>query len=155
MKRLKLKFSILVVLVIGVFTVASGQKTRPGLSDASAVLKVMMLQQNAWNKGNLEGFMAGYWKNDSLLFIGKRGPSYGWEPVFKNYKKSYPDAEAMGTLQFQKLDIRMLSPRNAWVMGRWELTRKDKSLGGWFTLLVEKKAGQWVIVADHTSSDPE
>lgn len=144
---------LLMLLLISMLTPAFAQKFEATFKDARAVLQVMATQQKAWNEGNLEGFMAGYWRNDSLVFIGKRGPSYGWEPVMSNYRKSYPDAAAMGKLKFEKLDVRVLSKRNAWVMGRWELTSHDKTQGGWFTLLFEKIKGQWVIVADHTGSD--
>ena len=153
MKRLKLVLSVSIVLVISSITISKAQKSAPAFKDAQAVMKVMSAQQKSWNEGDLAGFMAGYWKSDSLVFIGKRGPSYGWEPVMNNYRKSYPDAAAMGQLKFDKLDVRVLSNRNAWVFGRWELTKEDKTVGGWFTLLFEKKNGQWVIVADHTGSD--
>lgn len=153
MKRLKLNLALAIVLIISAITYSYAQKPAVGFKDAQAILRVMNNQQKSWNKGDLAGFMAGYWNHDSLVFIGKRGPSYGWEPVMSNYRKSYPDAAAMGQLQFDKLDVRVLSTRNAWVMGRWELTKEEKTVGGWFTLLFEKKNGQWVIVADHTGSD--
>lgn len=155
MNRLKLLAFGAILLFINVLTPALAQKKKNGLSDAQAVLQVMMNQQKAWNQGKLEGFMEGYWKNDSLIFIGKRGPSYGWLPVMNNYRTSYPDTAAMGKLRFEKLEVRVLSKRNAWVLGRWELSKKDKTQGGWFTLLFEKIKGQWLIVADHTGSDPQ
>ena len=71
--------------------------------DIQAIRAVLSTQQNAWNNGNLEAFMDGYWRSDSLSFIGKRGINYGWQKTLDNYKKSYPDKAAMGTLHFDIL----------------------------------------------------
>lgn len=108
-------------------------------------------QEAAWSRGDLEGFMAGYWQSDSLRFIGSKGVSYGWKTTLSNYKKSYPDRESMGELTFTVISIEMLSKRSAFVVGKWHLTRKIGDLSGHYTLLWKKIGGKWYIVTDHSS----
>lgn len=120
-----------------------------------AIAQVLTTQTAAWNRGDIPGFMAGYWNSDSLVFIGKRGPTYGWQPTLDNYRKSYPDATQMGKLDFSQLHITPLSPESAQVVGHWHLARPGVAAGdlqGNFLLVFRRVGGQWVIVADHTSS---
>lgn len=118
--------------------------------DVNQVLINMKAQEESWNKADIEGFMLYYWKSDSLKFIGSKGITYGWQKTYDNYKKSYPTKEAMGELKFTILDTKQLSKTYIYVIGKWEL-KKDKPVGGHFTLLWQKINKQWVIVADHTS----
>jgi ketosteroid isomerase-like protein len=115
------------------------------------IAETMIAQQDAWNHANLEGFMAAYWKSDSLCFIGSRGLNYGWQTTLNNYQRSYPDAAAMGRFQFTNETIDVLDQNNAFVIGKWELFRTADTLSGHYTLLWKKKAGEWVVVADHSS----
>ncbi len=115
------------------------------------IAEVMIAQQDAWNQANPERFMEGYWKSDSLCFIGRRGLTYGWQQTLDNYKRSYPDASAMGRLQFTNEVIDVLDESNAYVIGKWELFRNSDTLSGHYTLIWKKKAGEWVVVADHSS----
>ncbi len=119
-----------------------------------AIAQVLTTQTAAWNRGDIPGFMAGYWHSDSLVFIGKKGPTYGWQPTLANYQKSYPDATQMGQLDFGGLRITLLGPAAAQVVGRWHLARPGVAAGdlqGYFLLVFKLIKGQWVIVADHTS----
>lgn len=121
-------------------------------SDArETILKRMNLQEKAWNTGNLEAFMEPYWKNDSLMFIGKSGITYGWQKTLDNYKRGYPDATAMGKLKFDILQTKKIATDSYFVVGKWHLTRSAGDLSGHFTLLFRKINGEWVIVADHSS----
>lgn len=120
-------------------------------ADEEAVRQVMKMQTEAWNKGNLEDFMKTYWKNDSLIFIGKSGPKYGYQTTLDNYKKSYPDTTAMGKLTFNLLHLNRLSPGYYYVTGKWSLQRSIGNLGGYFTLLFKKIKNRWLIVSDHSS----
>lgn len=115
------------------------------------VLGIMENQENAWNKGSLEEFMIGYWENDSLKFIGKSGLTYGWNQTLSNYKKSYPNPEAMGKLHFTILHVTPISNKAMQVIGKWQLIREKDAPSGHFTLLWRKIEGKWVIVADHSS----
>lgn len=118
--------------------------------DLGLVKAQMQVQESAWNNGDIDGFMAYYWKDDSLKFIGSRGITYGWQNTMNNYKKAYPDKTAMGTLHFEIYECTQLSPTSIYVIGSWNL-QKEKPSGGYFTLLWRKVDGQWLIVADHTS----
>src|SRR5262245_44853394 len=114
------------------------------------IRQAMHIQEEAWNRGDIPGFMDYYWNNDSLKFIGSRGITYGWQPTLNNYKKSYPDQTAMGVLTFDITTIEVLSDTAVFVIGKWHL-KKEKEAGGYYTLLWKKIAGKWVIVVDHTS----
>ncbi len=119
--------------------------------DQQAILSAINLQKNAWNSGNLNEFMQTYWKNDSLMFIGKSGVTYGWQNTLDNYKKGYPDTAAMGKLDFDILHVKKLSGVYYSVVGKWFLTRTIGNVGGHFTLLFRKINNQWLIVSDHSS----
>lgn len=112
---------------------------------------VMKFQESNWNRGDIPAYMDGYWKSDSLLFIGSRGPTYGWQKTLDNYLKSYPNKEKMGKLTFGLIKIDLLSTTSAFVVGKWRLDRKEDILKGHFSLLWKKINGKWKIVADHSS----
>jgi hypothetical protein len=95
--------------------------------------------------------MKGYWNNDSMLFLGKSGPKYGYQTTLENYKKNYPDTTAMGKLRFDILQVKRLSALHYFVVGKFYLQRTIGDLEGHFTLLFKKLNGKWVIVADHSS----
>jgi ketosteroid isomerase-like protein len=119
--------------------------------DETAVRQLLEKQRQAWNKGNLEEFMKGYWESDSLVFIGKNGPKYGYKTTLENYRKGYPDTTAMGQLTFDILSIKRLSFQYFYVIGKWTLNRTADNLSGHFTLLVKKIKNKWVVVSDHSS----
>lgn len=120
-------------------------------SDEQSIRQILATQEDAWNRADLEAFMSGYWHSDSLMFIGSRGVTYGWQATLDSYKKGYPDAGAMGKLTFTILSVQVLAPESAYVIGKWHLARTTDEVGGHFTLLWKKKDGKWVIVADHSS----
>ncbi|HEY6974910.1 MAG TPA: DUF4440 domain-containing protein [Chitinophagaceae bacterium] len=138
-------------LLIILFGFAGLSAVSAQTKDEVAIREVMDKQVNAWNNGNIDVFMTTYWNNDSLLFVGSKGPIYGWQTTLESYKKSYPDTAAMGKLQFEILRIQFLSYNYSFVLGKWHLTRSIGDTGGYFTLLFRKLKKQWVIVADHTS----
>lgn len=119
--------------------------------DKESVLKVLDAQRASWNAGNLEDFMQTYWKSDSLVFISKNGPEYGWQTVLDNYKKSYPNKAAMGILSFDIREIKFIETGHAFVLGAWHLKREKDEPHGFFTLLLKFIDGEWKIIADHTS----
>jgi hypothetical protein len=119
--------------------------------DEMAIRTILQTQETNWNQGALENFMEGYWKNDSLMFIGKSGITYGWQKILDNYKKGYPDTTAMGKLFFDLIEIKQLSPEYFYVVGKWMLKRSIGDLSGHYDLLLRKIKGKWVIVADHSS----
>lgn len=119
--------------------------------DERAIRELLETQRKAWNKGDIELFMQGYWRSDSLMFIGKSGVTYGWENTLKNYKRGYPDTAAMGKLRFDVLQVRRLAGDYYFVTGKWQLTIVSGNQAGHFTLLFRKINDQWLIVADHSS----
>ena len=119
--------------------------------DKQAIAKVMHQQQIDWSNGDLNAFMQSYWKSDSLVFIGKRGPVYGWQQALDNYKKGYPGKAAMGKLSFRLDKIQLLGKTDAFVMGAWHLAREKDNPIGYFTLWFKKINGKWLIVCDHSS----
>jgi len=119
--------------------------------DESAIREILREQTQAWNQGNIERFMKTYWENDSLMFIGKNGVTYGWLNTLNNYKKNYPDTIAMGKLSFTILSVKRLSPEYFHVVGKWHLQRSIGNLHGHYNLLFQKIKGRWVIIADHSS----
>lgn len=125
--------------------------TQAQTPDDLIINKILAEQSAAWNAGNIEKFMEGYWNSDSLMFIGKNGPTYGFKNTLENYKKNYPDTAAMGKLNFELITVKRLSVMYYSVVGKWHLKRSIGDVGGAFTLLFKKIKKQWVIVQDHSS----
>jgi uncharacterized protein (TIGR02246 family) len=119
--------------------------------DESEIRKLLSVQIESWNRGDIEGFMQTYWKSDSLMFIGKSGVRRGWQETLNNYKKNYPDTTAMGKLSFDLIEVKQLSPDYAYVVGKWMLKRSIGDLSGHYDLLMRKIKGKWYIVSDHSS----
>lgn len=115
------------------------------------ITKNLLKQQSDWNKGDIDSFMLSYWASDSLNFVGKRGVTKGWKQTLENYKKGYPDKDAMGELIFDILELKNLGPESYLMLGKFTLIRKEDSPSGFFSLIWERKKGKWVITTDHTS----
>ena len=144
----------LTVVVVAGGCLAEGHSSAPDReADRTRILERMSAQGSAWNAVDVEGFMQAYWPSDSLLFVGSRGPSRGWTTTLANYRKSYPDRKAMGTLVFGVEDLTFAGADHALMLGSWQLNRAEglDTLSGWFSLVWERKEGDWVIVRDHSS----
>ncbi|MEM1093468.1 MAG: DUF4440 domain-containing protein [Bacteroidota bacterium] len=115
---------------------------------------VLDAQVAAWNAGDIEGFMQGYWNAPDLRFASGGNVRTGWQTTLQGYQTSYPDREAMGTLSFGDLDIRVLSGDAAYVFGRWRLARGGtyEDATGLFTLVFRQHDDGWRVVHDHTSA---
>lgn len=120
-------------------------------SQENEIRRILQVQAEAWNQGNIEKFMQTYWKSDSLLFIGKNGVRKGWSASLQNYKKSYPDTASMGQLSFELIDIKKLSPDYYFVVGKWMLVRSIGNISGHFDLLIKRFGQRWLIISDHSS----
>lgn len=140
-----LKSVLLVLSILFCFQVSAQTKAE------KEIRNILETQNQAWNKGNIDEFMIGYWNHDSLLFVGSSGPKYGWQTTLKNYKKNYPDTAHMGKLHFDILQIKKLSKKNYFVLGKWLLKRSVGDAGGFFTLLFKRIKNKWVIIVDHSS----
>jgi len=137
--------SVFIIVMLFCFSASAQSK------DEQAIRTLIEEQRLAWNTGDKEKFMQPYWQSDSLMFIGKSGVTYGWQKTLDNYKKGYPDTEAMGKLDFDLLEVKRLSVMYFFVVGKWHLTRSIGNVGGHFTLLFKRIKNKWVIVADHSS----
>ena len=115
------------------------------------VVAVMDAQAAAWNRGDIDGFMAGYWRSDKLLFVSGDEVTRGWQTTLDRYKRTYNSREKMGTLRFSDLEIEVISKDVAIVLGSWALARGSDDPKGKFTLVFRRLDGRWVIVRDHTS----
>ena len=121
-------------------------------ADQGAITGVLNRQQAAWNRGDVNAFLEGYWHSPELTFSGRNGVSRGWDGVMARYKKNYPDRAAMGQLDFSELEFRFLGPDAALVLGRWHLQRDKGDIGGVFSLVWQRFPVGWKIVHDHTST---
>lgn len=131
----------------------SSQKITESVTPQTEVIRVLEEQAACWSQGDLECYMQGYWKSDSLLFVGKNGLTYGWQQTLDNYKRNYPDASTMGKLLFDLNEIRQLSFNTVLVVGKWQLKREVPAgdLSGYFSVIFRRFSDGWKIVADHSS----
>ena len=121
-------------------------------NDEKEMLSLLNRQTADWNAGQIDAFMEGYWKSDSLSFMGASGVTYGWQNTLNNYKKRYPDLATMGQLKFDIVRMNRLEKNAYYLIGKWALTRPEKgNIGGYFSLIFRKIKGKWLIVSDHTS----
>lgn len=142
----------LVAAILG-STSLSAQSSRPDITlEISAVLK---MQQDAWNRGDIDAFMNGYSRSDETLFVSGDDVTRGWQKVLDRYKKKYSDRAEMGTLTFSNLEITPLSNDSAVALGSWKLNRANDQPRGRFTLIFRRFPEGWRIVHDHTSAASE
>ncbi|MGQ9800190.1 MAG: YybH family protein [Candidatus Saccharicenans sp.] len=114
------------------------------------ILQVLESQKKAWNKGDLEGYMAYYWKSDELTFQSGANRVRGWDTLLERYKKSY-SGEKMGRLDFSDIEVNVLGQDYAYVLGRWSVTVQDEKKCGVFTIILKRFPEGWRIIHDHTS----
>lgn len=146
MKRQLLNPVVIVAFLVLMVSAVSAQESKA----QTAIRKVMDDQAAAWNRGDIEGFMQGYWKSEKLTFVSSR-VTRGWQQTLENYKRSYDTREKIGTLTFSDLEITLLSKDAALVLGSWSLKRTNDAPGGKFTLIFRKFKEGWRVVHDHTS----
>lgn len=139
------------LLLVIVFAAFASAQTREERSKES-ILKVITDQQAAWNRGDIEGFMSGYWNSQEMTFISGDSVTKGWTPTLERYKRGYDTREKMGELTFSELQVTILSKKSAVVVGRFTLVRTKDRPTGMFTLTFRKfKDSGWKIILDHTS----
>lgn len=139
-----------IFFIIFLFTIKTFSQTTVE-QDKEAILSVLNIQQKAWTEHDLEGFMQGYWKSDSLKFYGKNGLTQGWKNTLNNYIKNYPSKDHSGELSFKITDITKINDGAYFVMGAFYLTRKLGNANGIFMIIFKKINGKWKIIADTSS----
>ena len=120
-------------------------------SEKNEIISVLKQQEKFWNKGDIDGFMHGYVKSDYLVFNGSSGPFYGWDSVKDRYIKTYPSKEKMGKLNFKIHNISLITSSVAQLIGQFFLSYPKSEVSGYFTLVLVKSKGEWLILSDHTS----
>jgi beta-aspartyl-peptidase (threonine type) len=142
--------------VLVLVAAASGCATPDLERDRQDILGVLGAQAEAWNRGDLDAFLAGYRRSDRTVFAGGDKVHRGFEAMARRYREAYPTKEKMGRLTFSNLAFEQLEPAQAVVTGSWELdvAGTDKHPGGVFTLIWRRFDEGWKIVHDHTSSRP-
>ena len=143
---------VLLSIVLFVALPAFAQSAKEVSKIKTDIVAVMDEQVTAWNRGDVEAFMRGYWNSKDLVFVSGDGVTHGWQPTLDRYKKNYNSREKMGTLKFSDLQIDVISKDAAVVLGSWALTRvAGDNPKGKFTLIFRKFSDGWRIVHDHTS----
>ena len=141
------RFLVNVVLVL---MVAAGCQSANVNEHETAILAVMDAQVEAWNRGDIEGFLEGYIKSPDLIFASRGTFARGWDPLLERYQVAYP-AGNMGTLRFDGIEVHAIDNDNAWVVGSWWLDMEDSSPHGAFTLVFNRTDDGWKIIHDHSS----
>jgi len=136
-------------LTVSALSKPSGGITKGAETDIRVVLE---RQVEAWNTGNIESYMQDYMKGDDLRFASGGTIETGWQPTLERYLRRYPDRSAMGRLETEDLEIKVIDEDDAFVFGTWALIRESDRPSGLYTLHLKKIEDEWVIVSDHTSS---
>jgi len=144
MKKYILVFCTLILSQTG-FTQTTEQE------DKEAIMAVLKAQRLAWSDNNMEEFMEGYWKSDSLKFYGRNGVTYGWENTLERYKQAYPTPDHTGILSFKITDISKITDEAYYVMGEYHLKRTVGNATGIFMIIFKRIDGEWKIIADTSS----
>lgn len=134
-------FMVLFLLSIGLLSQSKNE---------AEIMEVLEKQKEAWNRGDLKGYMAYYWNSEELTFQSGDRRVKGWNTLYERYSRSY-SGERMGRLEFSDLEIKMLGENHALVLGRWQVEWATEKKGGVFTLVIRKFPEGWRIIHDHTS----
>lgn len=164
------KIQILVLILLAIFTgrfsafaqvgkvpVGSREKeiVRPAPNllheKKKMLISILEKQESDWNKGNLKGFLSAYWNSDTLRSLSVRGLQYGYDRLEKKLLKSYPDSASMGHLDYDVIQIELIGEMDAMITGKWLRKNDKKFQGGFFTVLMRKIKGRWLIVSEQLS----
>ena len=152
--RIALLAVILGVLICAAVLSRPSTASSADPSDESQIRAVLDMQTTAWNRGDIDTFMTGYWNSEQTEFIGANGIAHGWQAVLDRYHHSYPDRKAMGTLAFSDLEVHLTCADAAYVVGKFHLVRESDQPSGVFSLDFRKFPEGWRIVLDHTTGFP-
>lgn len=139
------------IILVFLFITTAIQAQNISEKNRYEIISVLTHQQKCWNNGDIDGYMSGYWKSDSLKFITKSGVTTGWEQTLSFYKQHYTSRDLMGILVFDEVSMLQMNAVTVFVMGRWTLQRTNETVGGRFTQIMKKIGGKWKIIIDHTS----
>jgi beta-aspartyl-peptidase (threonine type) len=145
--------TLLIICSILMAALVCAEPEQPSNSVAE-IQSVLSAQRDAWNRGDIDAFMNGYARSGSTVFVSEDEVGRGWETVRGRYRLKYSDRAKMGTLSFSDIEITMLSPDSAVVLGLWRLKRANDEPHGRFTLIFKRLPEGWRIIHDHTSVAP-
>jgi Ketosteroid isomerase homolog len=152
----KVSFALTIAIAWFVLTVTDSSPALAETEDPVAQIHAVLHdQQEAWNRGDIDGFMDGYARSVSTAFVSEDEVRRGWDTVRERYRKKYSDRTKMGILSFSEVEVTPLSADSAVVLGRWKLKRTDDQPHGRFTLLFKRLPEGWRIIHDHTSAAKE
>ncbi len=150
-------FTFASLLLVAAVVVVGYQKNVPKSQkedkNVAAVRSVIEAQAAAWNRGDVDGYMEGYAKEEATTFVSGDSVTRGWQTVRDRYRARYDTREKMGTLAFTELEFKPLSEFYIMAVGRWQLARAADAPRGRFTLIFRRTNAGWRIVHDHTSSE--
>ena len=153
MHRAALRLAPAVAFALAVTACAPERSFTPG--DREAITSLLEAQRAAWNRGDLEGFMAAYVRAPELVFTSGGAIRRGFAETEARYRARYGEGTAtMGQLAFEILEVQPLGGGGAIVLGRWALTETPEAGAGVFSLALRRDAAGWRIVHDHTSLAP-
>jgi uncharacterized protein (TIGR02246 family) len=144
--------SLLALFLTFNMTMPAHAQQTPDSKSIEAIKAVLNAQRDAWNKGDIEGYMDGYDRSENTIFVSGDSVTRGWKTVLERYKKAYDTREKMGALTFSDLEVNLLNKNTAVVIGRWLLKRSNDEPHGRFTLILKNTKAGWRIIHDHTSS---
>ncbi len=134
---------IFTFVIFMTFNLLSGQN-----EDVEAIQQILDEQTIAWSNNDLEGFMQGYWKSDSLTYFSGGMITKGWQTTLDNYKKKYPTKAHSGKLDFKIAEITKISDDIYYVIGEYFLIRDAGDANGTFMIIFKRMGGEWKIIAD-------
>jgi uncharacterized protein (TIGR02246 family) len=143
---------IMIFALIASVAFAADNERKQNEKAINEIRAVLEAQAAAWNRGDIEGFMQGYWKSEETVFVSGDTVTRGWQTVLERYKRGYDSPAKMGQLTFSELDIKMLGKDAAIALGHWQLKRANDNPHGRFTLIFRRTKDGWRIVHDHTSA---
>jgi uncharacterized protein (TIGR02246 family) len=146
---IRITLIVSILLIIPISGLAQGRQANKAIAAIRAVIEA---QREAWNRGDLDGYMEGYARSGNTLFISGDSVTRGWQTVRDRYQKGYNSREKMGTLTFSEIEVSLLNSSTGVVIGRWQLKRANDEPKGRFTLIFKRLPQGWRIVHDHTSS---
>jgi ketosteroid isomerase-like protein len=147
-------FAIAVLALASVFSSIQSNKSKQAdidLQTTTSIKAVIEAQRQAWNRGDIDGYMAGYEKSDDIVFVSGDNVTRGWQTVRDRYAKNYNSRDKMGTLTFSDLEVTLTAKDLAVVIGSWRLQRANDEPHGKFTLIFKHTKQGWRIIHDHTS----
>ncbi len=159
--RMLARAATLVCTYVGLLAAVIGGPVRPqqdsqttavAKTDELGIRNLLVLQADAWNRGDIDSFMTSYWKSDDTTFVGTTGIIRGWHAVLERYHRAYPNRESMGHLTFSNIEVHQQCANAAFVIGEYRLQREKDSPAGVFTLDLRKFDEGWRIVLDHTTA---